>query len=58
MIYDYKCEKCGVFEVIQKLADEPLTSCPTCVAVVKKVPVTINFELKGYDWPGKSFKKS
>lgn len=57
MRYDYKCLAEGVvFEVEQKLADEPLTICPTCSGPVKKVPVAINFELVGGGWPGKRFK--
>lgn len=28
--YEYKCEECGVFEQMQKIADAPLTVCPEC----------------------------
>lgn len=28
--YDYKCEKCGVFEVQQSMSDEKFTQCPQC----------------------------
>lgn len=51
MRYDYKClAEDVVFEVEQKLADEPLTLCPTCSGPVKKLPSNINFELKGSGW--------
>ena len=29
--YDYKCNSCGnVFEVEQKISEQPLTDCPEC----------------------------
>ena len=29
--YEYKCNNCGkIFEVFQKITDEPLTTCPEC----------------------------
>ncbi|MFL6033097.1 MAG: FmdB family zinc ribbon protein, partial [Rubrobacteraceae bacterium] len=27
-IYEYKCENGHVFDVMQKLSDDPLTTCP------------------------------
>ncbi len=36
-IYEYKCPKCGVFEVTQRITEEPLTVCPNCGAKVKKL---------------------
>lgn len=36
-IYEYKCPKCGVFEVSQKITDESLTRCPNCNEKVKKL---------------------
>lgn len=29
-IYEYFCDKCGVLEVIQKITDEVLKTCPKC----------------------------
>jgi putative FmdB family regulatory protein len=30
-IYEYKCDDCGhELEKIQKMSDEPLTTCPSC----------------------------
>lgn len=29
-IYEYKCTRCGVFEVMQKITEEPLKTCPKC----------------------------
>lgn len=29
--YEYKCRNCGhIFDVFQKITDEPLKSCPKC----------------------------
>ncbi len=36
-IYEYKCPKCGVVEVTQKVTDEPLKTCPNCGEPVKKL---------------------
>lgn len=36
-IYEYKCPKCGVFEVTRKITDEPLQTCPNCGEPVKKM---------------------
>jgi putative FmdB family regulatory protein len=35
--YDYKCEKCGTFEVEQKMADPKLTECPKCGGAVRRL---------------------
>ena len=36
--YDYKCNKCGnVFEVFQKITDEPLQKCPDCSGNIKRL---------------------
>jgi putative FmdB family regulatory protein len=49
-IYEYKCENGHVFDVMQKLSDEPLTSCIECGAPVRKVlhPVNISFKGSGF----------
>ena len=49
-IYEYKCENGHVFDVMQKLADEPLTACVECGAPVRKVlhPVNISFKGSGF----------
>lgn len=35
--YDYRCEKCGVFECQQRITDEPLKTCPTCNGPVYRI---------------------
>ncbi|HHY17631.1 MAG TPA: zinc ribbon domain-containing protein [Firmicutes bacterium] len=36
-IYEYKCDKCGKFEKLQRMSDAPLTTCPQCGGPVKKL---------------------
>lgn len=36
-IYEYKCENGHVFDVIQKMTDEPLTECQECGAPAQRV---------------------
>ena len=36
-IYEYKCENGHVFDVMQKMADEPLTECQECGAPAVRV---------------------
>jgi putative FmdB family regulatory protein len=36
-IYEYKCENDHVFDVMQKMADEPLTACVECGAPAQRV---------------------
>jgi putative FmdB family regulatory protein len=49
-IYEYKCENGHVFDVMQKLFDDPLASCIECGAPVRKVlhPVNISFKGSGF----------
>ncbi len=49
-IYEYKCENGHVFDVMQKLSEDPLTSCVECGAPVRKVmqPVGISFKGSGF----------
>jgi putative FmdB family regulatory protein len=49
-IYEYKCENGHIFDVMQKLSDDPLTSCIECGAPVRKVlhPVNISFKGSGF----------
>lgn len=51
-IYEYVCEACNeAVEVIQKIADQPLTECPKCNAdAMKKQTSMSSFQLKGGGW--------
>ena len=49
-IYEYKCEKGHVFEVMQRMADDALTACEKCGAPVQRVfhPVAVHFKGSGF----------
>ena len=51
-IYAYKCGSCGhAKDVLQKIADAPLTVCPACGAEAFAKQVTAaGFQLKGSGW--------
>lgn len=49
-IYEYQCQKCGHFEVTQKITGKPLRRCPTCRRAVKKLISNSSFQLKGTGW--------
>lgn len=57
-IYEYACKSCG-FEkdVLQKLSDEPLKTCPECSedSFVKRISAA-GFRLKGAGWYETDFK--
>lgn len=57
-IYEYKCESCGhEMEVMQKMADEPLTECPQChKKALKKLVSAAGFRLSGNGWYETDFK--
>jgi len=36
--YDYKCRECGIiFEVFQKMSDEPIENCLECNGEVRRL---------------------
>ena len=51
-IYAYRCESCGhAKDVLQKMSDAPLTTCPACGAEsFKKQLTAAGFQLKGSGW--------
>jgi putative FmdB family regulatory protein len=49
-IYEYQCQKCGTFELTQRITDKPLSKCPTCKGKVKKLISNTSFQLKGTGW--------
>lgn len=59
-IYEYACKKCEhVFDVLQKMSDEPLTYCPECGAPeLRKLISAPSFRLKGGGWYETDFKTS
>ena len=51
-IYAYKCESCGhAKDVLQKISDAPLSTCPACGAdAFRKQLTAAGFQLKGSGW--------
>lgn len=51
-IYAYRCSACGhAKDVLQKLSDAPLTTCPACSAESFSKQITAaGFQLKGSGW--------
>ena len=49
-IYEYKCNKCGVFEAMQGIKEAPLKKCPTCRSKVERQMSRGSFILKGSGW--------
>jgi len=51
-IYAYRCESCGhAKDVLQKVSDPLLTTCPSCSAeTFKKQLTAAGFQLKGSGW--------
>ena len=49
-IYEYKCENGHVFDVLQKMSDEPLSECQECGAPAERVlhPVAVHFKGSGF----------
>lgn len=50
-IYEYRCDDCdSLFEVIQKMSDDPLEVCEDCGGRLRKVlhPVAIHFKGSGF----------
>ncbi|MDP1045074.1 zinc ribbon domain-containing protein, partial [Klebsiella pneumoniae] len=59
-IYAYRCSACGhAKDVLQKLSDAPLTTCPSCGAeAFGKQLTAAGFQLKGSGWYATDFKGS
>ena len=59
-IYEYRCSACGhELEVLQKLSDPLLTSCPECgEPALTKLLSAAGFQLKGSGWYATDFKSS
>jgi putative FmdB family regulatory protein len=50
-IYEYQCQKCGeVSEYIQKMSDDPMTTCEHCGGALDRLISRSAFHLKGGGW--------
>ena len=57
-IYEYRCSECGFQkDVLQKVSDPVLTTCPTCGREsFGKALTAAGFQLKGSGWYATDFK--
>ena len=49
-LYEYQCDACGRFEVIQKFSDSALSDCPKCGNGVEKLLSAPAIQFKGTGW--------
>ncbi len=56
-IYEYKCNKCGVFEAMRGIKESPLKKCPTCNSKVERQMSRGSFILKGSGWYASDYAK-
>jgi putative FmdB family regulatory protein len=50
-IYEYQCEQCGnIEEALQKISEDPLTTCKNCSGTLHKLISHSTFHLKGSGW--------
>jgi len=49
-IYEYRCEQGHTFEVMQRIAEDPVATCATCAAPVTRVfhPIAVHFKGSGF----------
>lgn len=49
-IYEYKCENGHVFDAMQRMSEDPLSTCRECEAPVRRVfhPVAVHFKGSGF----------
>lgn len=48
--YEYRCENGHNFEIVQRMTEDPVSSCTVCGASVKRVfhPVAVHFKGSGF----------
>lgn len=49
-VYEYRCDNGHVFDVMQRMSDDPVTSCSVCSASVQRIfnPVAVHFKGSGF----------
>lgn len=58
-LYDYKCTKCGhIFEVQQRISEEPLEFCPNCKGEIKRLISAAGIIFKGSGFHVTDYAKS
>ncbi len=57
-LYEYECKGCkNVFEVLQRINEEPLKKCIHCGGAVEKLVSKSSFQFKGTGWYITDYKK-
>jgi putative FmdB family regulatory protein len=49
-LYEYECPKDGLFELVRKFSDPPLSACPTCGGPIEKLLSAPAIQFKGSGW--------
>ncbi|MER3427809.1 MAG: FmdB family transcriptional regulator [Pyrinomonas sp.] len=50
-IYEYRCKECAAhLEILQKINDAPLATCPECGGKLEKQWSLSGFQFKGSGW--------
>ena len=49
-VYEYRCENDHTFEVVQRMSDDPVSTCTVCGVPVQRVfhPVAVHFKGSGF----------
>jgi putative FmdB family regulatory protein len=56
-IYGYRCKACGhEFEVLQKMSDAPLKTCPKCSGELRKLVYAAGIVYKGSGYYSTDYK--
>ncbi len=48
--YEYSCQRCGTFDVEQRITEPALASCDRCGGPVKRLISRSSFALRGGGW--------
>jgi putative FmdB family regulatory protein len=48
--YQYRCQTCGDYEVVQRITESALTACQTCGNPIERLIAPAAFVLKGSGW--------
>ena len=48
--YQYRCPKCGDYDVTQRITESAFSNCATCNSPVERLISAANFVLKGGGW--------
>jgi len=55
--YEYKCIKCGRFDIEQSIKDKPFSKCPKCGGNIKRLISSSGIVFKGSGFHVTDYKK-